>query len=69
MQAYQKRYLDTRHGDVEYAVGSNALLSAKNLHLHGTRKFREGFVGPFVVTEHIVEPGHHLDLSQHTPLK
>ena len=39
------------------------LLSAKNLRLHGTRKFRDCFVGPFIVVECIGNTAFHLDLS------
>ena len=60
---YQKKYANTRHRDVEYAVGDKVLLSTKNLRLHGTRKFRDRFVGPFVVTECIGSTAYRLDLS------
>ena len=39
------------------------MLSTKNLRLHGTRKFRDRFVGPFVVVAHIGNTAYHLDLS------
>ena len=48
---------------VEYAVGDKVLLSTKNLRLHGTRKFRDHFVGPFIVVECIGNTAYHLDLS------
>ena len=38
-------------------------MSTKNLRLHGTRKFRDRFVGPFLVTERIGNTAYHLDLS------
>ena len=38
-------------------------MSTKNLRLHGTRKIRDHFVGPFVVIEHIGNMAYHLDLS------
>ena len=39
------------------------LLSTRNLKLHGLRKFRDQFVGPFVITERIGETAYSLDLS------
>ena len=63
MQVYQKKYTDALCHDVEYAVGDKVLLSTKNLRLHGTRKFRDRFVGPFVVVECIGNTAYHLDLS------
>ena len=38
------------------------MLSAKNLRLHRTGKFRDHFVGPFVVTERVGEMAFCLDL-------
>ena len=38
-------------------------MSTKNLRLHGTRKFRDRFVGPFIVVEHIGNMAYRLDLS------
>ena len=60
---YQKKYADARYCDVEYAVGDKVLLSTKNLQLHGTKKFSDHFVGPFVVTECIGSMAYCLDLS------
>ena len=60
---YQKKYTDARWQDVEYAVGNKVLLSTKNLHLHGTRKFRDHFLEPFIVAERIGSTACHLDLS------
>ena len=39
------------------------LLSTHNLKLHGSRKFRDRFVVPFVLTEHIGKTAYRLDLS------
>lgn len=33
-----------------------------NLHLHGTQKFRDRLIGPFVVTQHIGKTTYRLDL-------
>ena len=40
----------------------------KNLRLHGTRKFRDRFVGPFVITECIGNTAYHLDLLRSAAL-
>ena len=39
------------------------LLSTCNLKLHGSHKFRDRFVRPFVITERIGETAYRLDLS------
>ena len=41
----------------------------KNLRLHGTRKFKDHFVGPFIVVEHIGNTAYHLDLSRSAALR
>ena len=43
-------------------------MSTKNLRLHGTRKFRDRFVGPFVVVERIGNVAYCLDLSRSAAL-
>ena len=63
MLAYQKKYTDARCRHIEYTVGDKVLLLTKNLRLHGTRKFRDHFVGPFVVTERNENMAYCLDLS------
>ena len=47
----------------EFEVGTKVLLSTRNLQLHRIRKFRDRFVGPFVVTQRIGETECRLDLS------
>ena len=69
MQVYQKKYADTRCRDVEYAVEDKVLLSTKNLRLHGTRKFRNHYVGRFVVLKHIGKAAYRLDLSSRAALR
>ena len=54
---------------MEYAVGDKVLLSTKNLRLHGTRKFRDRYVGPFVVLERIGNTAYRLDLSSRAALR
>ena len=44
------------------------LLLTCNLKLHGSCKFRDRFVGPFVITERIGETAYRLDLSLHAAL-
>ena len=46
---YKKKYADARCRDVINAVGDKVLLSTKNLRLHGTQKFSDHYVGPFVI--------------------
>ena len=66
---YQNKYTDARRHDVDYAVGDKLSLLTKNLQLHGTRKFWDRFVGPFVVTQQIGNMAYRLDLSQHATLR
>ena len=63
MQANQKKYAEARCRDIEYAIGDKVLLSTKNLRLHGTRKFHNHYVGPFVILECVGKTAYHLDLS------
>ena len=39
-----------------------------NLKLHGSHKFRDSFVGPFVITERIDATAYRLDLSSRAAL-
>ena len=54
---------------MEFDIGAKVLLSMRNLKLHGSRKFRDRFVGPFVITELIGKTAHRLDLSLHAALR
>ena len=45
------------------------LLLTRNLKLHGLHKFRDQFVGPFVITEHIGEMAYWFDLLLHDALR
>ena len=44
-------------------VGEEVLLSSKTLHLTGTRKLRDRFVGCFRVMEHIAKTAYRIDLK------
>ena len=48
---------------MSFAVGGKVLLSTRNLNLTGLRKFKDGYVGPFVVQQKIGEVAYKLDLS------
>ena len=60
--------MDTWRHHAEFEVGTKVLLSTHNIHLHGTKKFRNKFVGPFVITQHIGGTAYRLDLSSHAAL-
>ena len=66
---YQKKYAHFRCRDIEYAFGDKVMLLTKNLRLHGTRKFHDNFVGPFIVLEGIGTTAYRLDLSLCTALR
>ena len=51
-----------------FAVGDKVLLSTRNLNLTGSRKFKDKFVGPFVVQQRIGEVAYKLDLLSRTAL-
>ena len=50
------------------AVGDKVLLSTSNLNLTGLRKFKDRYVGPFVVQQTIGEVAYRLDLLSHAAL-
>ena len=54
---------------MSFAVGDKVLLSTHNLNLTGSRKFKDKFVGQFVVQQRIGEVAYKLDLSSHTALR
>ena len=54
---------------MSFAVGDKVLLSTRNLNLTGLRKFKDKFVGPFVVQQRIGEVACKLDLSSRTALR
>ena len=55
--------MDSRRHHVKFNVGTKVLLLMRNLKLHGSRKLRDQFVGPFVITECIGVTAYRLDLS------
>ena len=54
---------------MSFAVGDKFLLSTRNLNLTGSRKFKDKFVGPFVVQQRIGEVAYRLDLSSCAALR
>ena len=52
-----------------FAVGDKVLLSTRNLNLTGSCKFKDKFVGPFVVQQRIGEVAYRLDLSSRAALR
>ena len=63
-----KCYADSHRHHVEFDVGTKVLLSKRNPKLHGSRKFRDRFVGLFVITESIGDTTYRLDLLSHATL-
>ena len=53
---------------MSFAVGDKVLLSTRNLNLTGSRKFKDKFVGPFVVQQRIGEVAYRLDLLSRAAL-
>ena len=54
---------------MSFAVGDKVLLSTRNLNLTGSRKFKDKFVGPFVVQQRIGEVAYRLDLLSGAALR
>ena len=44
-------------------------MSTRNLKFHGSHKFRDRFIGLFVIAERIGETAYKLDLSSHAALR
>ena len=54
---------------MSFAVGDKVLLSTRNLNTTGPRKFKDKYVGPFVVQQRIGEVAYRLDLSSRAALR
>ena len=54
---------------MSFNVGDKLLLSTRNLNLTGSRKFKDKFVGPFVIQQRIGEVAYKLDLSSRAALR
>ena len=59
----QKKYYDTKHKDVQFAVGDTVLLSTQNLRLKGIpHKLQWKFCGPYKILEKIGAQAYRLKL-------
>ena len=56
-------YANAHRRNVAFGVGERVLLSTKNLRLLGSPKFKQRFVGPFVVEKRIGEVSYRLKLT------
>ena len=54
---------------MSFNVGDKVLLSTHNLNITGSHKFKDKFVGPFVVQQRIGEVAYRLDLSSRAALR
>ena len=54
---------------MSFDVGDKVLLSTRNLNITGSRKFKDKFVGPFVVQHRIGEVAYRVDLSSRAALR
>ena len=53
---------------MSFSVGDKVLLCTRNLNLTGSRKFKDKFVGPFVVQQRIGKVAYKLDFSSRAAL-
>ena len=60
---YQTIFANYHRWEEEFAVGDQVLLDAYSLSIPGICKFRQQFVGLFVVTAHIGKVAYYLDLK------
>ena len=54
---------------MSFAVGDKVLLSTRNLNITGLRKFKDKFLGPFVVQQRIGEVAYKLNFLSHAALR
>ena len=54
---------------MSFSIGDKVLLSTRNLNLTGSRKFKDSYVGLFVVHWRIGEVAYKLDLSSRAALR
>ena len=54
---------------MSFAVGDKVLLSTRNLNITGSRKFKDKYIGPFVVQQRVGEVAYKLDLSSRAALR
>ena len=54
---------------MSFDVGDKVLLSTHNMNITGSCKFKDKFVGPFVLQQRIGEVAYRLDLSSRAALR